>query len=737
MKKCKILLFCLLAMGLLLVASVSAAAETPSVNFTPTLVTNTGSNEDVLAIYAKGDTVELHLEMQATAMPACKLQLVYDTSLLQMTKFVVNESLRTTNKNQLSILSSLEGNDAGMELHIALNGDTFTGEGLFATITFTALKTAGNTTNPIKVSAIEPAALSVSSDTVQYKINHETHSYGEWQTIVAPTETTSGEAVHYCTFCSKAENKTLDPVKFTLTLTTGAKEIRRSDDNILYAIKPGCTKSELFTKFSVADRSVTLLTADGKAVNDSDILKTGMYLRVADGTGKESGTVPIAVFGDSDGDGKVTASDARSILRTSVSLEKPGRCAILAMDCDADGVVSASDARFALRVSVNLDAFYEISATGITLSKSSLALLSGQSQELTATIQPSNTTLPTILWSSSDESIATVSLGKVTAHKGGTATITAATRSGKKATCTVTVTQSADSITFARSTVYLPEATGTVMLHWKIAPESYTAPLTWSSSNANFTVIDGNVTCRKSFEELGSNTSTLITVKASNGVKGTVRVEMVPASKTYCAIPSASGTVAAGKTMKLNHIMYGSGTLSWAFDNQNILSFDSTEGIFTALKPGTVTIYCAGVDVTDTFVLTITGTLSAAEQLCRDYLQVAYLLPYGITAEGNVQLAFKFRNTTSKTIDTIAIQVTPYDAAGNACVSATDGSSEKTCYIYEDLAPSKAADYYVYGFPNVWKNSNIVSVRLSRVDITYTDSTTAAFTGDQLAYIFW
>ena len=81
-----------------------------------------------------------------------------------------------------------------------------------------------------------------------------------------------------------------------------------------------------------------------------------------------------------------------------------------------------------------------IKPTGITLDKTSLALTEGDSDKLTATVKPTNATNQTVTWTSSDTSVATVdSSGNVKAIAEGTATITAATFNGYKATATVTV----------------------------------------------------------------------------------------------------------------------------------------------------------------------------------------------------------------------------------------------------------------------------------------------------------
>ena len=81
--------------------------------------------------------------------------------------------------------------------------------------------------------------------------------------------------------------------------------------------------------------------------------------------------------------------------------------------------------------------------TSVTLNKTSLTLTKGSTETLTATVKPDNATNRNVNWTTSNPSIATVnSSGKVTAVAQGTATITAtaADGSGKKANCSVTVT---------------------------------------------------------------------------------------------------------------------------------------------------------------------------------------------------------------------------------------------------------------------------------------------------------
>lgn len=80
-------------------------------------------------------------------------------------------------------------------------------------------------------------------------------------------------------------------------------------------------------------------------------------------------------------------------------------------------------------------------ASSVTLSKTALTLEAGKTVRLSATVLPATATNKSVTWSSNNEAVATViANGTVTAHKAGTAVITARTANGKSASCTVTVT---------------------------------------------------------------------------------------------------------------------------------------------------------------------------------------------------------------------------------------------------------------------------------------------------------
>ncbi|MBO4756401.1 MAG: Ig domain-containing protein, partial [Bacteroidales bacterium] len=182
-------------------------------------------------------------------------------------------------------------------------------------------------------------------------------------------------------------------------------------------------------------------------------------------------------------DGKVTAIKEGSATITAKAGEKSATC----------------------QVTVKKSA---IPVESISLDQTSLSLISGESERLTATVKPDNATDKTVTWSSSNTSVVDVDQrGEVRAYESGTAVITA--KAGdKSATCTVTVTVPVDRITLDRAAVSL-KVGESVKLTATIKPADATdKTITWSSSNpAVAKVENGTVTAI-------SEGSAVITAKA-------------------------------------------------------------------------------------------------------------------------------------------------------------------------------------------------------------------------------
>lgn len=141
----------------------------------------------------------------------------------------------------------------------------------------------------------------------------------------------------------------------------------------------------------------------------------------------------------------------------------------------------------------------DVSVTNVSLDKTSMSLVVGNTGTLVATVSPSDATNKNVNWTTSNSSVATVSNGTVTAKSAGSATITVTTDDGAKtAKCSVTVTASTvavTGITLDNPTLEI-ETGSTATLVATVSPSTATNKnVTWSSTNPSVaTVSNGTVT---------------------------------------------------------------------------------------------------------------------------------------------------------------------------------------------------------------------------------------------------
>lgn len=161
-----------------------------------------------------------------------------------------------------------------------------------------------------------------------------------------------------------------------------------------------------------------------------------------------------------------------------------------------------------------------VSVSDISLDQTKATLNAGETLTLVATVTPENASNKAVVWTSSDETVATVSdNGVVTGLKAGTATITATTVSGEKtASCKVTVKGSAVSVTLNQTAVNLEKGKSFTLVA-SSAGGSGIITYDWESSNEAVATVsgDGVVTAK------ASGTAT-ITVTASNGASASCKV---------------------------------------------------------------------------------------------------------------------------------------------------------------------------------------------------------------------
>ena len=101
--------------------------------------------------------------------------------------------------------------------------------------------------------------------------------------------------------------------------------------------------------------NAAVYNADGEKISDDTYIGTGFVVRFSDDQGNVTDEYTVVVPCDVDGNGEVTASDARTTLRASAGLSTVEGFYAMAADRDNNNELTASDARTILRKSAGLE----------------------------------------------------------------------------------------------------------------------------------------------------------------------------------------------------------------------------------------------------------------------------------------------------------------------------------------------------------------------------------------------
>lgn len=321
----------------------------------------------------------------------------------------------------------------------------------------------------------------------------------------------------------------------------------------------------------------------------------------------------------------------------------------------------------------NTDLSVVIPVTGISLNKTSTTIGRGETETLTAIVEP-NGTGSTVEWTSSNPSVASVEQnGEVTAVSAGTATITA-TAGGKSASCEVTVNVPLKGITINGNQTSIRKGT-TTQLSVTFDPEDTTdnKTISWSSDDPEIASVDqnGRVTAI-------ADGSTTIRARAGS-VEGTyaITVEEVPLQSI--SIKSET-TIHRGETETLQ-VTYApenttdDRTVSWSTSDPTIASVDGN-GTVTAVEKGQAVItakvgekQAACIVTVDAPLKSIVPTNSTLELVKNQKATITYTFdPEDTTSDRTV--AFSSLNEDVATVDALTGEVTAVKA-GDAVIRLT------------------------------------------------------------------
>jgi surface protein len=405
----------------------------------------------------------------------------------------------------------------------------------------------------------------------------------------------------------------------------------------------------------IAVTSVTLdKTSLSMKIGDSETLTA--TVNPADATDKTITWMSSDVSVVTVSDGKLTAKDSGTATITA----KAG-------NCTADCTVTVS-----------------VDVESVSLDITTLSLIVGESATLTATVKPDNATDKNVVWASSDNSVATVSNGKVTAVNAGTATVKA-TCGGKTAECAVNVTVPTGSITLDKTVLSL--AVGeSATLTATVKPDNATDKnVVWTSSdNTVVTVSDGKVTAVK------AGTATVNATCGGKTAECAVTVTDILASsitlnKTALSLDvGQSATLTA--TVKPENATYKK-SVKWTSSNNAVATV--ANGTVTAVSAGQVRIDAYCPNATTYCVVTVTVPISSITldktELSMEVGETATLIatvkPDNATDKNVVW------TSSDKTVATVLNGKVAAKKAGTATIKATCGSKTAECVVTVTATP--------------------------------------------------
>jgi uncharacterized protein YjdB len=226
----------------------------------------------------------------------------------------------------------------------------------------------------------------------------------------------------------------------------------------------------------------------------------------------------------------------------------------------------------------------EVTVGSVKLSQTEIAVEKGKTMKLKNAVYPSTLEDKSVTWTSSDESVATVtSSGKVTGIKGGTATITCTSNAtGLSATCQVKV----GSVKLSQTEAVVKKGKTLTLKHAVYPSTLEDKSVTWTSSDESVATVSSS----GKVKGMNVGTATLTCTSNATGLSASCEVTV-----GYVKLGQTEAVVKKGKTLTLKHAVYPSTledkSVTWTSSDENIATVSSS-GKVKGMNVGTATITC-------------------------------------------------------------------------------------------------------------------------------------------------
>ena len=228
--------------------------------------------------------------------------------------------------------------------------------------------------------------------------------------------------------------------------------------------------------------------------------------------------------------------------------------------------------------------------TGIYVSKSVLNLEVGQSAKLSATVVPSDSSDKSLIWTSDDDDIASVSGGTVYANSVGKTFITAKTKNGYKSVCTVYVSDKTilpSGLNLSNEEITVKEGESYILTGEVLPDDTTDKTIKWSSSDDSIATVTN-----KGVVSGISEGTTIVTAKTVNNIKKNCTVTVKPVEVTRVILSKNNASLEIGDSFELK-----TSILPFNAKNKNITFYSGNDDIATVDQNGIVTAESGGIAV--------------------------------------------------------------------------------------------------------------------------------------------
>jgi uncharacterized protein YjdB len=249
----------------------------------------------------------------------------------------------------------------------------------------------------------------------------------------------------------------------------------------------------------------------------------------------------------------------------------------------------------------------------IEISNGDIDLYKGQSEKLNVIFNPTDfSDSKTIIWSTDNENVISLSNGTVTAKAPGTANVKAETVNGKSATIKVTVPEVKATELVLSKNVTSIEKGEKETLTAKVLPENTTdtTDVTWSVDNDKIITVDSNGVVTAKAPGTANVIAKSGSLESKCEVTVTSTLQSIILNKNNITLEAGETSAPLVVTLNPEDATVDTSKLKWESLNENVATIDSN-GAVTAVAPGTAIIRATlegkTVDCSIKVIATLTG----------------------------------------------------------------------------------------------------------------------------------